>query len=69
MCPSLIMDLPIPSSSAWEATVDPSLHGVYADMMEALLPVATVCAVSLLGTAVWLLAAGACLRSGCGHTA
>jgi len=30
------------------------------DMIEALLPVAIVCVVSLLCTAVWLLAAGAC---------
>ncbi len=69
MSPSLITDLPIPSNSPGEATVDPSLHGVYGDRIVALLPVAIVCAVSLLGTAVWLLTAGAYLRSGGGHTA
>jgi hypothetical protein len=43
----------------WQGAADPSLYGVYGDMIEALLPVVIICAVSLLGTAVWLLAAGA----------
>jgi len=60
---SLIPELPISGSPVWEGTVDPSLYRVYCDMIEALLPVAIVCAVSLLCTAVWLLAAGTHLRS------
>ena len=58
----LIMDFPLPGGHAWEGAVDPSLYRLYGDMIEAVLPVAIVCAVSLLGTAVWLLAAGAHLR-------
>jgi hypothetical protein len=57
--PKIVTNFPIPSSSPWQGADDPSLHGVYGDMIEALLPVAIVCVVSLLCTAVWLLAAGA----------
>jgi hypothetical protein len=66
---SLRMDFPIPGGPAWEGAVDPFLNRVYGDMTEALLPVATVCAVSLLCMTVWLLAVGAHLRSGGGHGA
>ena len=57
--PKIVTDFPIPSSSAWQGADDPSLYGIYGDMIEALSPVAIVCVVSLLCTAVWLLAAGA----------
>jgi hypothetical protein len=56
--PKIVTSFPIPSSSPWQGADDPSLHGVYGDMIEALLPVAIVCVVSLLCMAVWLLAAG-----------
>lgn len=62
----LMTDFPIPGSPTWQGAVDPSLYGVYGDMIQALLPIVIVCAVSLLCTAVWLLAAGAQLRSGGG---
>ena len=57
--PTIITNYPLPSSSAWQGADDPSLYGIYGDMIEALLPVAIVCVVSLLCTVVWLLAAGA----------
>jgi hypothetical protein len=56
--PKIVTNFPIPSSSPWQGADDPFLHGVYGDMIEVLLPVAIVCVVSLLCTAVWLLAAG-----------
>ena len=62
------MDSPNPSGSAWEGSVDLSLYGIYGNMTEALLPVAIICVVCLLCTAVWLLAVGVHLRSGGGHT-
>ncbi len=65
--PQIVTNLAIPGGPAWEGDIDPSLYRVYGDMIAALLPVAIVCAVSLLCTAVWLLAAGAHLRSGGGH--
>jgi hypothetical protein len=52
-----------------EGIVDPSLSRVRGDMIEALLPVVIVCVVSLLGTAVWLLATGARLGSRDSHAA
>ena len=61
---SLMVDSPTPSNFAWEGTVDLSPYGLYGAITEAVLPVGIICAVSLLGTAVWLLAAGAHLRSG-----
>jgi len=61
---SLIIDSPTPSNFAWEGTVDLSLFTIHGDVSEALLIVGIICAVSLLGTAVWLLAGGAHLRSG-----
>jgi hypothetical protein len=67
--PKIVTSLVIPGGPAGEGAVDPSLYRVYGDMIEGLLPVAIVCVVSLLGTAVWLLAAGAHLRSGSGHAA
>jgi len=66
---SWITDFPLPGGPAWEGPDDLFLHGVYGDMIEALLPVAIVCAVSVLCTGVWLLAAGAHLRSGDGRAA
>ena len=66
---SWITDFSLPGSPAWEGAVDLSFHSIYGDMIEALLPVAIVCAVSLLWTAVWLLAAGAHLRSRDSHAA
>ena len=45
------------------------VYGLYGDMIEALLPVAIICMLSLLCTALWLLAAGAHLRSGEGRRA
>ena len=55
----LITDFPLPGGPAWEGNVEPSLDRIYGGIIEALLPVAIVCAVSLLCTGVWLLAAGA----------
>jgi hypothetical protein len=60
----IIPNSPIPISPLWQSAADPFRYGVYGDMIEALLPVAIVCAISLLGTAVWLLAVGTHLRSG-----
>ncbi len=57
--PLLVTDFPSPGGAAWESAVGPSLYGVYADVVEALLPVAIVCALCLLCTALWLLSAGA----------
>ncbi len=65
----LITDFPIPRNPAWESVVNLSFPGIHADMIEALLPVAIICAVSLLGTTVWLLAAGARLWSRDSHAA
>lgn len=67
--PKIVTSSPIPGGLAWEGAVDPSLYRIYGDMIEALLPVGIVCAVSLLCTAVWLLAAGAHLRSRDSHAA
>jgi hypothetical protein len=64
-----ITDFPLPGGPAWRGVVDASPYRVYGDMVEALLPVAIVCAVCLLCTAVWLLVAGAHLRSKGGHNA
>jgi hypothetical protein len=66
---SLIACFPIPSGPAREGAVALSLDGIHGDVIEALLLVATVCGVSLLCTAVWLLAAGAHLQSGGSHAA
>jgi len=67
--PKIVTNSPVPGGPAWEGAVDLSMHRMYGDTIEALLPVAVVCAVSLLCTAMWLLAAGAHLRSGGGHAA
>ena len=67
--PKVVTNFPIPSGPAWEGAVDLSLDRIYGDTIEALLPVAIICAVSLVCTAVWLLAAGAHLRSGGSHAA
>jgi len=61
---ALIIDASTPGIPAWEGTVDLSLFKIYGDMIEGLWPIAVICAISLLCTAVWLLAAGAHLRSG-----
>jgi hypothetical protein len=66
---SSIIDLASPGSPTWGGSTDLSPFGIYGDVTEALLPVAMVCAVSLLGTAAWLLAVGAHLRSGVSHGA
>jgi len=58
-----ITDSPIAQGPSWEGAVGLPFDGVYANMIAALLPVAIICVISLLGTAVWLLAAGAHLRS------
>lgn len=58
--PTIIPNSPVPGSPAWQGAVGPSLYGVYGDTAEALLPVAIVCALCLLCTALWLLFAGAC---------
>jgi len=62
------MDVPDPTGPAQAGAVDLSLHGVYGDVTVSLLSVAIVCAVCLLCTAMWLLAVGAHLRLGGGHT-
>jgi hypothetical protein len=67
--PPLITDSPILQGPAWEGVVNLSFPGIQADMIEALLPVAIVCAVSLLCTAMWLSATGAHLRSRDSRTA
>ena len=67
--PKVVANFPIPGGPAWEGAVDPSLYRVYGDTIEGLLPVAIICGVSLVCTAVWLLAAGAHLRSGDSHAA
>jgi hypothetical protein len=65
----LITDFPAPGGPTSEGVFDPSLYRVSDEMIEALLPVAIVYAVSLLSTAVWLLVAGAMLRSKDSHDA
>jgi hypothetical protein len=67
--PRIVTTSPVPGDPAWEGAVGLSLDGVYGDMIEALLPVAIICAVSLVCTAVWLLAAGVHLRSRDSHPA
>ena len=62
---SLRIDFLIPGGPASEGPVDLPLYGLYGNMIEALLPVAIICAGSLFCTAVWLLVAGSHLRSGC----
>ncbi len=65
----MVPDSRIPISPLWQGAADPSAYGGYAGVIEALLPVVIICAVSLLGTAVWLVATGAHLRSSAGHRA
>jgi len=65
----LRVDLPIPGSAASECPVDPSLYRIYDNTVEALLPVALVCAVSLPGMVAWLLAVGVHLRPDAGRRA
>ena len=60
---SLMVDSPTPSNFAWEGTVDLSLFTVYGDMIEGVVPVAIICAISLLCTALWLVAVRTHLRS------
>ncbi len=57
--PMIVTNSSISGGPAWEGAVGPSMYGVYGDVVEALLPVAIVCALSLLCMAVWLIAAGA----------
>jgi hypothetical protein len=60
----MVPNSPIPISPLWQDAADPSLYGVYGDVIEAVLPVVIVCAISLLSTALWLLATATHLRSG-----
>jgi hypothetical protein len=53
--PTSVTIFPISRGSAVQSTDEPFLDGFYGDMIEALLPVAIVCATSLLCMAVWLL--------------
>jgi hypothetical protein len=66
--PTSVTIFPISSSSAGQSTDEPFLDGIYSDVIEALLPVAILCATSLLCIAVWLLVVGAYLRSRGGHS-
>ncbi len=60
--PTIVTNSSISGGPAWEGAVGPSMYGVYGDLVEALLPVAIVCALSLLCTALWLVAAGTYLQ-------
>jgi hypothetical protein len=58
----LITAFPTPGGPTSEGVFDPSLYRVSDEMIKALLPVAIVCAVSLLGMAVWSLVTQVHLR-------
>ncbi len=59
-----IAGFPISANPTWEGSIYLSSFRIYGDVTEALLPVAMVCAASLLSTGMWLLAVGTHLRSG-----